>query len=134
VVTAALFIYFYMSPHPPQWGSIIASVLTWIMQGVILGLTISICSNYIYDQTKQALNDDNTRARKFSRMINFYLPEKHSESEVNRRTNITLQRVQSMKGEVCLLAVAGTSYLSERQPTKYSIPFIKKLIDREIAL
>jgi DNA repair photolyase len=100
-----------------------------IFLGVILGIT----SNYIYDQVLKAIRDKNGRAQRESKLLNYFLPDK--ESEKQRRTDLTVKRMQDMQGEVCLLAIAATSYLPMgHHPKRFSGEFIDKLLDGEIKL
>ncbi len=100
---------------------------------VLLGVILGITSNYLYDKAIAALNNPIGRAISESRLINYFLPDKESEKE--RRTNLTVERLPSMKGEVCIFAIAATSYLPKKDDaTRFSQLFISKLINKEINL
>jgi hypothetical protein len=107
--------------------------LQFLFVVIFLGVILGMVSNYIYDQVVATLGDPNRSAINESKLLNYFLPNK--ESEKQRRTDLTIERIRDLKGEVCLLAVAATSYLPERDDTSpLSEAFINKLLSHEVSL
>ncbi len=114
-------------------STMVLDFLKFFFVVILLGIILGITSNYLYDKVTATLNNPTGKAISESRLINYFLPDKETEKE--RRTNLTVERMHSMKGEVCLFGIAATSYLPKRDDTTpFSQLFISKLINKEINL
>jgi len=112
---------------------VVLQFLEFLFIVIFLGIILGITSNYVYDQVLATMSDPNRIAISESKLINYFLPEK--ESEKRRRTDLTVERINNLRGEVCLLGIAATSYLPKRDDdTIISEPFINKLLSHEISL
>ncbi|MFX0138656.1 MAG: hypothetical protein ACFFDN_33750 [Candidatus Hodarchaeota archaeon] len=111
----------------------IIDILKFGFMGIILGIILSITSNYLYDQIKSILDDPNRRAYNDSKILNFFFIE--SDKEKERRTLLTVDRLTGIKGQVNLIGIAATSYLPIRSDsTKFSGIFLKNLLEKKISL
>lgn len=122
-------------------GVIIAAAIPHIIKFIKSFINRKMIENQRKDSTKEEtsqkvcinLDDANKQAIFESKLLNYFRP--NNKLDKQRRTVLTEERVAKMEGEICLLAVAGTSYLPLRSDaTSFSIQFIKKISERKIQL
>lgn len=129
----AIALVFLVAQLAPSLSDLLVAALKLVLEVLLLGVLLGIASNYLYDMVSDTLSNPNRQAMDESKLQNYFLPDK--ESEKQRRTDLTVERVQRMQGEVYLLGIAATSYLPKTDDaTPFSARFIDKLIRKEVTL
>lgn len=105
-LTASLLITILIRNGDINW--VVISLLKILFVTVAAGLIVSVASNFTYDWIKKYVENKNFKAFAKTGLIHYF--NINDENEKERRAKETLNHIKEMRGKVCLLAVAGTSF------------------------
>lgn len=123
----------HMSLLSAEFSHFLAKSFQFFIGVVLTGLIVGVLSNRLSERMREMASDDLRSAIIQSGLTNLFLPEKDGSDD--RRTRLTCEQIRKMEGEVCLLAIAATSYLPRRDTmTMLSSAFIDRLREKHIQL